>query len=173
MTALTRRTILAGAAATATASAFGPAFAMDPLKIGFVYVSPIGDAGWTYQHDLGRKAIEAEFGDKIKTSYVESVPEGADAERVLTQFALSGCNIVFTTSFGYMDPTNTVAAKFPNVKFEHATGYKREHANVSTYDARFYEGRAVVGHIAGKIGQQPGHVFAFGGAKAGHGFIQQ
>ncbi|GGE01625.1 nucleoside-binding protein [Gemmobacter megaterium] len=148
-----RRTLLASAA-LGLGLAFGGAAAaagMDKVKACFVYVGPIGDGGWTFQHDQGRLDAMAEFGDKLETMYQESVPEGADAERVLTQMALSGCNIVFTTSFGYMDPTNTVAAKFPNVKFEHATGYKRDHANVSTYDARFYEGRAVIGHIAGKM----------------------
>ena len=95
-------------------------------------------------------ALEEALGDKVETSYVESVPEGADAERVMTQMALSGHKLIFTTSFGYMDPTLNVAKKFPDVKFEHATGYKRSD-NVSTYSARFYEGRAVIGHIAGKM----------------------
>lgn len=120
-------------------------------KACFVYVGPIGDGGWTYQHHQGALAVKEAYGDKVEIQWQESVPEGADAERVLTQMALSGCNIIFTTSFGYMDPTNSVAAKFPDVKFEHATGYKREHPNVSTYDARFYEGRAVVGTIAGRM----------------------
>ncbi len=146
-----RRTILAGAVAalalTGTAFADGHA----KTKVGFVYVGPVGDGGWTYEHDQGRLAVEAEFGDKVETVYQENVPEGADAERVITQMALQGADIIFTTSFGYMDPTNAVAAKFPDVKFEHATGYKRETPNVSTYSARFYEGRAVQGHIAGKM----------------------
>lgn len=124
---------------------------MDKVKACFVYVGPIGDLGWSYQHDQGRLAVEAAYGDKVETAFQENVPEGADAERVLTQMALSGCNIIFTTSFGYMDPTNNVAAKFPNVMFEHATGYKREHDNVSTFGARFYEGRAVIGTIAGRM----------------------
>ena len=119
-------------------------------KVGFVYVGPTGDFGWTYEHDVGRKAIEAAYGDQVETSYVESVPEGTDAERVLTQMALSGHELIFTTSFGYMDATINVAQKFPDVKFEHATGYKRAD-NVSTYSARFYEGRAVIGHIAGRM----------------------
>ncbi|MCB1366380.1 MAG: BMP family ABC transporter substrate-binding protein [Rhodobacteraceae bacterium] len=122
----------------------------EPLKVGFIYVGPVGDLGWSYQHDLGRQAIEAHFGDQVETSYVESVPEGSDAERVLTQMARSGTKLIFTTSFGYMDPTLNVAAKFPDVKFEHATGYKRAD-NVSTYSGRFYEGRTVLGHIAGKM----------------------
>lgn len=122
----------------------------DPTKVGFVYVGPIGDGGWTYTHNEGRLAVEEEFGDDVETVYQESVAEGADAERVLTQMALSGADLIFTTSFGFMDATIAVAEKFPDVKFEHATGYKRAE-NVSTYTARFYEGRAVMGHIAGKM----------------------
>lgn len=124
---------------------------MDSAKVCFVYVGPIGDGGWTFQHHQGALEVKETYGDKVEIVWQESVPEGADAERVLTQMALSGCDIIFTTSFGYMDATNNVAAKFPNVKFEHATGFKREHPNVSTYNARFYEGRAVQGHIAGKM----------------------
>lgn len=120
------------------------------VKVGFVYVGPVGDGGWTYEHEQGRLAVEEHFGDKVETIFQESVPEGADSERVMTQMALQGADLIFTTSFGYMDPTINVAKKFPNVKFEHATGYKRAD-NVSTYAARFYEGRAVQGHIAGKM----------------------
>ncbi|GGH49615.1 BMP family ABC transporter substrate-binding protein [Frigidibacter albus] len=146
-----RRTLLkSSAAALIAVSLAGPALAQDPLKVGFIYVGPIGDLGWSYQHDQGRLAIEEEFGDKIETVYLESVPEGADAERALTQMAMQGADLIFTTSFGYMDPTINVAAKFPDVKFEHATGYKRAD-NVSTYNARFYEGRAVMGTIAGHM----------------------
>ncbi|MBD0864468.1 MAG: BMP family ABC transporter substrate-binding protein [Rhodobacteraceae bacterium] len=122
----------------------------EKTKVGFVYVGPIGDNGWTYEHDQGRRAVEAAFGDAVETVYVENVAEGPDSERVMTQMALDGADLIFTTSFGYMDPTINVAGKFPNVKFEHATGYKRAD-NVSTYSARFYEGRAVQGHIAGKM----------------------
>ena len=143
-----RRTILAGAVAALTMTS--AAFAEDKTKVGFVYVRPVGDGGWTYEHNKGRLAVEAEFGDKVETIFQENVPEGADAERVITQMALSGADLIFTTSFGYMDPTIAVAAKFPDVKFEHATGFKRAD-NVSTYSARFYEGRAVQGHIAGKM----------------------
>ncbi len=150
-----RRTILKGTAALGFASMVGgkAAFAqgLEKAKVGFVYVGPIGDGGWTFQHHEGALAVQQEFGDKVEIVWQENVPEGADAERVLTQMALSGCNIIFTTSFGFMDPTNAVAAKFPDIKFEHATGYKRDHANVSTYNARFYEGRAIQGHIAGKM----------------------
>ncbi|MEQ8290939.1 MAG: BMP family ABC transporter substrate-binding protein [Roseovarius sp.] len=126
------------------------AVAQDKTKVGFIYVGPIGDGGWTYEHDKGRLALEEHFGDKVETVYQESVPEGADAERAITQMALQGADLIFTTSFGYMDPTINVAKKFPDVKFEHATGYKTAD-NVSTYSARFYEGRAVQGHIAGKM----------------------
>jgi simple sugar transport system substrate-binding protein len=146
-----RRTLLAGAALGLGLTLAGTAIAQDKTKACFVYVGPIGDGGWTYQHHQGLLAVEAEFGDKVETAYQENVPEGADAERVLTQMALSGCDIIFTTSFGYMDATNAVAAKFPDVKFEHATGFKREHPNVATYNARFYEGRAVMGTIAGHM----------------------
>ena len=132
------------------AVALGTAAIAADIKVGFVYVGPVGDGGWTYEHDQGRKAVVAAFGDRVETIYQESVPEGADSERVMTQMALQGADLIFTTSFGYMDPTINVAKKFPNVKFEHATGYKRAD-NVSTYSARFYEGRAVQGHIAGKM----------------------
>ena len=126
------------------------AVAQEKTRVGFIYVGPIGDLGWSYEHDQGRLAVEEAFGDRVETVYQESVPEGADAERALTQMALGGADLIFTTSFGYMDPTLNVAKKFPDVKFEHATGYKRAD-NVSTYSARFYEGRAVIGHIAGKM----------------------
>ncbi|SEM01216.1 nucleoside-binding protein [Roseovarius azorensis] len=126
------------------------AVAQDKTKVGFIYVGPIGDGGWTYEHDKGRLAVEEHFGDAVETVYQESVPEGADAERAITQMALQGADLIFTTSFGFMEPTLAVAAKFPNVKFEHATGYKTA-PNVSTYSARFYEGRAVQGHIAGRM----------------------
>jgi len=118
-------------------------------KVGFIYVGPTGDHGWTYRHDIGRQSLESELG--VETTFVESVPEGADAERVIRQLVTSGHELIFTTSFGYMNPTNKVAKDFPDVKFEHATGYKRESDNVSTYSARFYEGRAVIGTIAGHM----------------------
>lgn len=137
-------------AATLISISSAAVFAADPTKVGFVYVGPVGDHGWTYRHDIGRLAIEAEFGDKVETTFVESVPEGADAERVIRKLASDGHDLIFTTSFGYMNPTNKVAKLFPNVKFEHATGYKRGD-NVSTYSARFYEGRAVLGTMAGMM----------------------
>jgi len=111
----------------------------------------VTDGGWTQAHHTAVLKAQEHFGDKVDFMWQESVPEGADAERVMTQMALGGCDIIFSTSFGYMDPTNAVAAKFPDVKFEHATGFKREHPNVGTYNARFYEGRAVEGVIAGRM----------------------
>ncbi len=137
-------------AATALSALAFSASAADPVKVGFVYVGPVGDHGWTYRHDIGRLAIESEFGDQVETTFVESVPEGADAERVIRKLASSGHDLVFTTSFGYMNPTLKVAREFPDVKFEHATGYKRSD-NLATYGARFYEGRAVIGTMAGMM----------------------
>ena len=158
-----RRTLLATGAAAAAAAAFGvPARAQDKTKVGFIYVGPINDGGWTQHHHHSAKEMVAHFGDKVDFVYQESVPEGPDAERAITQMALGGADIIFTTSFGYMDPTINVAAKFPDVKFEHATGYKTAD-NVSVYSARFYEGRAIQGTLAGhmtktnKIGMVGGH----------------
>ena len=146
-----RREFLAGTAIAAAVAALGlPAFAQDPLKVGFIYVGVPGDGGWTYQHDQARQAMEKHFEGKVATTFIENVPEGADAERAITQLALEGHKLIFTTSFGFMDATVNVAAKFPDVKFEHATGYKLA-PNLSTYDARFYEGRAVIGTIAGRM----------------------
>ncbi|RMF41321.1 MAG: BMP family ABC transporter substrate-binding protein [Alphaproteobacteria bacterium] len=144
------RTVFAAAMAMTLAAGAALAQAKDHIKIGFVYVGPVGDFGWTHEHDQGRKAIEAALGDKVETTYVENVREGPDAERVITQMARSGMDLIFTTSFGYMDQTIKVAKRFPDVKFEHATGYKRAH-NVATYSARFYEGRHVIGLIAGHM----------------------
>jgi simple sugar transport system substrate-binding protein len=141
------KSILAG---VLLALGLGTTVSAADVKVGFVYVGPIGDGGWTYEHDKGRLAVEKHFGDRVETIYQESVPEGADSERVMTTMAMQGADLIFTTSFGYMDPTINVAKKFPNVRFEHATGYKRSD-NVSTYSARFYEGRAIQGHIAGKM----------------------
>ena len=138
---------LAVASAVAVVASTG---AVAQLKVGFIYVGPISDHGWTYRHDVGRLAIEKAFGNKVKTSYVETVKEGADAERVIRQLASTGHGLIFTTSFGYMNPTVKVAKRFPKVKFEHATGYKRG-KNVSTYAARFYEGRTVAGLIAANM----------------------
>ena len=148
---MNRRELLASVAAMSAISLAAPAFAQEEkLKVGFIYVGPVGDGGWTYQHDQARQEMVAEYGDKVETTFIESVPEGADAERALTQLALAGNKLIFATSFGYMDAVMNTAAKFPDVKFEHATGYKRSD-NVATYDARFYEGRAVIGTIAGRM----------------------
>ena len=148
-----RREFLATTAVAGTALGLGfgrAAFAQDPLKVGFIYVGVPGDGGWTYQHDQARQEMEKHFEGKVATTFVENVPEGADAERAITQLALAGNQLIFTTSFGFMDATLNVAAKMPDVKFEHATGYKLA-PNLSTYDARFYEGRAVIGTIAGRM----------------------
>jgi len=128
----------------------GAAHAADKLKVGFIYLGPIGDLGWTYQHELARQAVVKEFGDKIETTYLENVPEGPDAERAIEQLVRAGNKLIFTTSFGYMDPTLKVAKKYPNVHFEHATGYKRL-TNMSTYSARWYQGRFIQGMIAAKM----------------------
>ena len=125
------------------------AAAAEPLKVGFVYVSPVGQAGWTYQHDQARQAMQRALGDKAATRFVEAVPEGADAERVMRDLAAQGHQLIFATSFGYLEPALRVAADFPGVKFEHAGGYKTA-ANLNTYNARFYEGRWLAGWLAGK-----------------------
>ncbi|OOG36731.1 BMP family ABC transporter substrate-binding protein [Polaromonas sp. A23] len=121
-----------------------------PLKIAFAYVGPVGDGGWTFAHDNGRKAIEKEFGDKVVTSFVEKVPESADAERVIRDMASQGNKLIFGTTFGYMEPMLKVAPDFKDVKFEHATGYKTAD-NMRTYDSRTYEGAYMAGVIAGKM----------------------
>lgn len=141
-----RAALVAGAALVMSA---GAAFAQEKLKIGFIYVGPVGDHGWSYQHDEGRKAIEKAFGNRVETTFVESVSE-ADAERPIEQLARTGHKLIFTTSFGFMEPTLKVAKKYPDVKFEHATGYKRD-KNLATYAAKFHEGRYIIGQIAGKM----------------------
>ena len=170
MTDLQKRSLLRIAALTAVASAAlvgcgkkeeaaapaaAPAAAAsapkaDPLKIAFAYVGPVGDGGWTFAHDNGRKALEKEFGDKIKTSFVESVPESADAERVIRDMVGQGNKLIFGTTFGYMETMLKVAADSKDVKFEHATGYKQAE-NMRTYDSRTYEGAYMAGVIAGKM----------------------
>ena len=143
-------------AALAAACCFSsPAFsqtapAAPPLKIGFVYVAPLADAGWVHQHDEGRKAVEAALGAKVKATFVENVPEGADAERVIRDLAQQGNKLIFTPSFGYMEPTLKVAKDFPDVKFESVTGYKTT-PNVATSNARYYEGRYLAGVAAGRM----------------------
>ena len=134
----------------------------DKLKVGFIYVGPVGDHGWTYMHDQGRLTVEKELGDQVETTYVESVKYGADAERVITQMAMQGVDIIFATSFGYMDQMLSVAKKFPNVKFEHATGYKTA-PNMSVYSSKFYEGRYIQGVIAGMMSEKgkAGYIASF------------
>jgi len=137
-------------APAAKPAASAPAPKPEPLKIAFAYVGPVGDGGWTFAHDNGRKALEKEFGDKIVTSFVESVPESADAERVIRDMAGQGNKLIFGTTFGYMEPMLKVAADNKGVKFEHATGYKQGE-NMRTYDSRTYEGAYMAGVIAGKM----------------------
>ncbi|HLX29982.1 MAG TPA: BMP family ABC transporter substrate-binding protein [Casimicrobiaceae bacterium] len=163
MPPFTRRRTLATLAASPLALAL-PSWAQNRklLEIGFIYVSPIGDAGWTHQHDIARIAMEKNLAGKVTTKYVENVPEGADAERVIRELAQSGHKLVFTTSFGYMNPTIKVAQQFPANYFEHATGYKTA-KNVGTYNARFYEGRYLAGIVAGRMTKAnvAGYVAAF------------
>jgi simple sugar transport system substrate-binding protein len=148
-------------AAVAIMLAAGAASAQQKLKVGFIYVGPIGDFGWSHQHDEGRKAIEKALGDRVETTFVESVPE-ADSERAIEGLARTGHGLIFTTSFGFMEPTLKVARRYPNVRFEHATGIKRA-ANVATYAAKFHEGRYIIGQIAGKMTKSGtiGYVGAF------------
>jgi simple sugar transport system substrate-binding protein len=156
------RKALVGVVAAASLGVAATALAQQPLKVAFVYVSPIGDAGWTYQHDQGRQAMEKALGSKVTTKYIENVPEGADAERVIRELASSGYGLIYTTSFGYMNPTIKVAKQFPKVIFEHATGYKQA-KNVGIYNARFYEARYLAGIVAGKMTKTnvAGYVAAF------------
>ncbi len=136
-------------AALSVSAAFSAStLADDPMKVGFVYVGPVGDHGWSYEHDQGRLEMEKYFDGKVETTFVENVPEGADAERVITQLAKSGNDVIFTTSFGFMNPTAKAAKRFPKVTFEHATGYKMD-KNLGTYVLRTYEGRYVSGVAAG------------------------
>ena len=131
-------------------AASAPAPKPEPLKIAFAYVGPVGDGGWTFAHDSARKALEKEFGDKIVTSFVENVPESADAERVIRDMATQGNKLIFGSTFGYMETMLKVAPDFKDVKFEHATGYKTAD-NLRTYDSRTYEGAYMAGVIAGKM----------------------
>jgi basic membrane protein A and related proteins len=147
-----RRTFLAGTAAAATLGGLGLARAAGPVKAAWVYVGPVGDFGWSYQHDQGRKEVEKALGDQVKTSFVEKVAEGPDSERVIRQLAGSN-DVVFTTSFGFMNPAERVAKQFPKIKFEQATGYKTA-ANLAEYNSRFYEGRAIAGTLAGLLSKK-------------------
>ena len=133
-----KKLLLAGAMFLASLTS---SFAADPVKVGFIYVGPIGDHGWTYRHDIGRQQVEEAFGDKVETSYIESVSYGPDATRVIRQMAADH-DMIFATSFGYMDNMLKVAEEFPDVKFEHATGYKQS-SNMASYGLRLYQARHV------------------------------
>ena len=150
MSGISRLRFLQGTAAAAATLALGTrANAADKLKVGFVYVGPVGDFGYSYQHDQGRLAMAKALGDRVETTFLENVPE-ADSERSIEQLARTNHGLIFTTSFGFMEPTLKVAKKYPKVKFEHATGYKQAE-NMATYSAKFHEGRYVIGQIAGKM----------------------
>ncbi|MGM4896448.1 BMP family ABC transporter substrate-binding protein [Tardiphaga sp. 839_C3_N1_4] len=150
---MNRKALAAAAILLATGLGLGAAVAADKLKVGFVYIGPVGDFGWTYQHEVGRQMIVKEFGDKIETTYLENVSEGPDSERSIEQLARAGNQLIFTTSFGYMDPTLKVAKRHPKVMFEHATGFKRD-KNMSSYSGRFFEGRYIQGQIAAKMSKK-------------------
>jgi len=152
--------MIAFCASTARAQTQAPP--KPPLKVAFVYVSPIGEAGWTYQHEQGRLAMQKALGDKVVSTAVEAVAEGADSERVMRDLAAQGNQLIFATSFGYLDPALRVAAEFPNVKFEHAGGYKTA-VNLNTYNARYYEARYLAGLLAGKTSRSgvAGYVAGF------------
>jgi basic membrane protein A len=151
MAILTRRNFIQAAGAAASLPLLGSrAFAQEKLKIGFVFIGPIGDYGWTWAHNKGRLAVDEALGDKVETTYVENVAEDASAIPVMRDLAQQGCKLIFTCSYGFMDQTVQVASEFPDVRFEHCTGYKRAD-NLATYNAKFYEGRAVLGTIAGKM----------------------
>ncbi len=149
------------AAAAALMLATVNAAQAEKLKACWVYVGSVGDFGWTFQHDQGRKAVEAALGDQVETAFVENVSE-ADAERPIERLARENCKIIFTTSFGFMEPTLKVAAKYPEVKFEHATGFKTAD-NVTTYNAKFHEGRYIIGQIAAKMSKTgtAGYIVSF------------
>lgn len=152
---------LSGAAvAAALALTGGAAQAQDPIKVGFVYSSLIGDAGWTYQHDLGRLMVEEAFGENVETAYVENIDGGADAERVIRQFASQGFDLIFGTSFNHMNPMARVSAQYPDIAFEHATGYTQTD-NLAIYHTRAYESRYLVGMIAGSMGDTLGVVASY------------
>jgi len=154
--------ITLAAAAVALAAAGASAPAAEKLKIGFVYVGPVGDFGWTYQHEAARKDLVKALGDQVESTILENVSEGPDAERATEQLARAGNKLIFTTSFGFMESTVKVAKKYPNVMFEHATGYKRA-PNLATYSGRFYEGRYIQGVIAAKMSKKGvlGYIGAF------------
>jgi basic membrane protein A len=142
--------MIAAAVGLAMGAALFAAGAQQKLKVGFIYVGPVGDMGYSFQHDVGRKAIDEAFKGQVETSFLENVNEGPDAERSIEQLVRAGNKLIYTTSFGFMDATAKVAKKYPDVKFEHATGYKRD-KNLATYSGRFYEGRYIMGQIAAKM----------------------
>lgn len=144
-----RRNALRLMAATAGALAL-PLPAQTPLKAAWIYVGPVGDGGWTFAHDIGRKAVQEKFGDRVQTTYVENVPEGPDAERVMRDLVQQGYQLIFGTSFGFMEPMLKIARDFPDVKLEHVTGYKMRD-NLRTYDSRNYEGMYMCGVLAGAM----------------------
>ncbi len=158
-----KKLILMAATALALMLGASAAMAQDKTKACWIYVGPIGDFGYSYQHHQGLLAVQEKFGDKVETAYLESVPEGPDAERALERLAREGCDIIFATSFGFMDAVNKVAKRFPDVKFEHATGFKQESDNVALYNARFYEGRYIIGQIAAKMSKAglAGYIVSF------------
>ncbi len=141
--------LMASACAKKAEPVAAPA-AVEPYKVAFIYIGVPGDLGWTHEHDVGRLALEAEFGDKVKTAFMENVPEGPDATRIIRQYATDGYDMIFATSFGYMDPMVEVAAEFPKVKFVHCSGYKTSE-NMSTYFGRIYQARYLSGIVAGKM----------------------
>jgi basic membrane protein A and related proteins len=156
-----KKFLMTAAAAAMMLGAASQSASAEAVKACWVYIGPIGDFGWTYQHHQGLEAVKKEFGDKVETAYAENVPE-ADSEKTFERFAREGCKIVYGTSFGYMEPMLKVAAKFPDVKFEHATGYKTAD-NLGTYNAKFHEGRYVIGQIAAKMSKTgtAGYIVSF------------
>jgi len=154
--------LVAAAALVSVALGAGGAFAQEPLKVGFINVGPKNDGGWTQGHWTGAEKMKEELGDKVEITFIEDVPEGQDAERAIEALARAGNKLIFTTSFGFMDPTIKVAKKFPDVKFEHATGFKTA-PNVTTYNARFYQGRYIIGQIAAKMSKAgvAGYIVSF------------
>jgi len=163
------KNLAAALAAACFSLSFSPAFSQPsqspapagtPLKIGFVYVAPVTEAGWVHQHEQGRQAVQAALGAQVQTTYVENVAEGADAERVIRDLASQGHRLIFTPSFGYMEPTLKVAKDFPDVKFESVTGYKTA-PNVAVANARYYEGRYLAGVAAGRLAGRAGYVAGF------------
>ena len=159
---LARASVVLLAAMLAVLTAPTRAQSQPPLKVAFVYVSPIGEAGWTYQHEQGRLEMQKALAGRVVSTTVEAVAEGADSERVIRDLAMQGNQLIFATSFGYLEPTLRVAADFPDVKFEHAGGYKTA-ANVNTYNARYYEARYLAGLLAGKTSKSgvAGYVAGF------------